>query len=317
MQAKKNKKIIFFGTPLIASKCLQALIEMGYNIPFVICQPDKPVGRKKLLLFSETKNLAIKNNIKVIQPNNLLEIYDKINQEKPDLILTCAYGKIIPEKILAIPKFRCINVHASLLPKYRGGAPIHWALINGDKKTGITLMFMEKGMDTGNIILKKEIEIAFDDNLDSLFFKMENLAYEIIIENIENLFAKNIDGIVQDQSLVTFAPNIKRIDEKINWNNDAIIIYNHIRGLSSKIGAFSNYKGKDVKIYDSIIIEHNTNNSPGMIVDNKNKIIVSTKNFLLEITSLQIAGKKRLYKRDIGSISRNFELFTKFDEGIE
>lgn len=316
MQAKKDKKIIFFGTPLIAARCLQALIDLGYHIPFIVCQSDKPVGRKKLLQFSETKILAIKNHIEVIQPNSLLKIYDKINQEKPDLILTCAYGKIIPEKILEIPKFRCINIHASLLPKYRGGAPIHWAIINGEKKTGITLMFMEKGMDTGNIILKNEIEISSIDNLDSLFKKMEDLAYKVVIENIENLFDKNLKNIMQEENLVTFAPIIKRKDERINWDNDASSVYNHIRGLSARIGAFSTYNGIDIKIYDSKIVLDNTLTSdPGMIVDNNQKLIISTRNFSLEIISLQIAGKKRIYKKDIASISKNFKLQTKFDQG--
>jgi len=311
-QVKKNKKIIFFGTPLIAAKCLQALIDLGYNVPFIVCQPDKPVGRKKLFEFSEAKKLAIKKNIEVIQPENLSEIYEKIKKEKPDLILTCAYGKIIPEKILLIPKFKCVNVHASLLPKYRGGAPIHWAIINGDKKTGITLMFMEKGMDTGNIILKKEIEISINDNLDSLFLKMENLAYEIVFKNIQILFDKNIYSFAQDEKKVSFAPNIKRKDEIIDWNKDALVIFNHIRGLNSKIGAFSIYNKVNVKIYEVEITDKKSINHPGTIVDNNKKILVATKNFLLEIISLQMAGKKRIYKENISSISKNFKLLSKF-----
>lgn len=310
---QKNKTIIFFGTPLIASKCLQALVDLGYKIPFIVCQPDKPVGRKREVIFSESKKLALKSNIKVLQPNKLSEITNDIKDANPDLILTCAYGKIIPEQILNIPKYRCVNVHASLLPKYRGGAPIHWSIINGEKETGISLMFMEKGMDSGNIILQEKITINENDNLDSIFIKMEELAYKIVTKNISKLFDLELIGEKQNDNDISYAYCISRENEKINWNKTAENIKNHIRGLSTAIGAFTNYEDKIIKIFEVKILKSISKFAPGTIVNNNKQLFITTLTNEIEILSMQIAGKKIQNKEQIASTATKFAIGTKFN----
>ncbi|MGL4769086.1 MAG: methionyl-tRNA formyltransferase [Mycoplasmoidaceae bacterium] len=314
-----NKKVILFGTPFIAARCLQALIDKNINILFVVTKPDKYIGRDKKLVFSEVKKVAIENNIRILQPVNLLDIVEEIRISKPDLILTCAYGMIIPEEILYIPKYYSINVHASLLPKYRGGAPIHWALINGEKETGITLMYMSKGLDCGNIIKQFSLKIEIDDNLDKLFKKMEELAYNIIFNNLGILFDDNLTSTPQDESLVKFAPNISREDEKIDFNKSAIDIYNKVRGLSSNPGAFCYFGDKIIKIFEVEILNNHEylnysidNKNCGEIIDNYKQLIVATSTFPIKITSLQISGKKRLYLEHIKLISSNFNKSDKF-----
>jgi len=216
MQQENRNKILFFGTPAIAASVLQALIDNKKNLIGVVTKPDKPIGRKQEILFNPVKQLAIKNNIPVFQPNKLIEFTNEINLLKPDLILTCAYGKIIPSSILQVPQFHCINVHASLLPKYRGGAPIHYALLNGEKQTGISLMFMEPSLDTGDIIYQESIKISEDETYQTLYQKLSSLAYKVISEKIDNLFNPNLLAIKQDDSKVTYSYNITRNDELIN-----------------------------------------------------------------------------------------------------
>ncbi len=215
--------------------------------------------------------------------------------------MTCAYGQFVPTSILEIPKYKCINVHASLLPKYRGGAPIHWAIINGEKKTGITLMFMEKEMDSGNIIYQEEIAIDNEDDLGTLFTKMENLAYKIVDENIDKLFDENLKSIKQDNEKVTFGYNIKREDEKIDWNKSSFDIYNLIRGLKPKPGSYTTLDEKVVKIYKSKILENKTENKNyGEIISiEKNGLVVATIDNDLLITEIQFEGKNIIKDNDI------------------
>ncbi|MGL5246252.1 MAG: methionyl-tRNA formyltransferase [Mycoplasmoidaceae bacterium] len=296
------KKVIFCGTPKIGSEALRALYDSNkYEILFVITQPDKLVGRKKEIIFSPVKIFCIKNNIKFFQPIKISDIQNEISAVKPDLILTCAYGQFINSKILEIPKYKCVNIHASLLPKYRGGAPIHWALINGEKETGISIMFMEKAMDSGNIIYTEKIKINDDDNLASLFSKMEVLAYKVVYEQIETLFDINLVGKKQDESKVTFGYNIKREDEKINWNNPSKSIHNLIRGLSPTPGSFTTLDNQIVKILNSKLTQNNSpNKQPGDIISiSKNGVLIKTLDNDLLLNEIQFEGKNIIKENDI------------------
>ncbi|MGL4647641.1 MAG: methionyl-tRNA formyltransferase [Mycoplasmoidaceae bacterium] len=297
-----RKKIIFCGTPLIGRKCLEAIFNKEkYEIIFVISQPDKLIGRKKEIIFSPVKNFCLEHQIQLYQPEKISELKEVIANAQPDLILTCAYGQFIPSSILEIPQYKCINVHASLLPKYRGGAPIHWALINGEKETGITLMFMEKVMDAGAIIYQEKIAIEANDNLLTLFNKMENLAYQVVNQKIDDLFNEQLKSWEQDLNQVTFGYNIKREDERIDWNWDVCKIYNRIRGLAYNPTSFSTIADKIIKIYQAEITSSQTKKlPPGTIIDvNKKGILVATKNEDLLITEIQFEGKKMIKGNDI------------------
>jgi methionyl-tRNA formyltransferase len=211
-----NKTVIFFGTPKIASLCLQSILDSNVTVLAVVTKIDKPTGRKHEIVFNEVKQLAIKNNIRVFQPNKLSEIYNELNQLKPDLILTCAYGKILSSDILSIPQFGCVNVHASLLPRWRGASPIQHAILNNDKQTGISLMYMVKELDAGDIIIQKPIQIDPKETYTSLYNKLSNLSYELLKQNIDSLFSKNIKTIKQNIKEVTYAKILNYQDEHIS-----------------------------------------------------------------------------------------------------
>ena len=226
----KNLKVVFMGTPEFAVPVLNKLIEYT-NVVMVVTQPDAFVGRKKILTPSPIKEVAIKNNIKVITPNNIKEEYEEIIDINPDIIITCAYGQIIPKVLLELPKYKCINVHASILPKYRGGAPIHAALLNGDSETGITIMYMDEGMDDGDIIKQENINILDSDNINTLSDKLSILGADLLIDTLPSILCGNINRLKQDINEVTFAYIIKRKDELIDFNNNFKNINNKIRAL--------------------------------------------------------------------------------------
>lgn len=234
----KKVRTIFMGTPTFSVPILEELIQ-SLDIVLVVCQPDKEKDRKGNLLFPPCKKVALEHNIEVFQPVKIKDNYQKILDKDPELIITAAYGQIIPEQILTFPKYGCINVHGSLLPRWRGGAPIHHAIMNGDSKTGITIMYMDKKMDSGDIISQREIEIDEKMNLDELYDKMSLLGRDLLMETIPSIIAQTNKRIKQDESKVTFGLNITKEEEKINFNDLAINIYNRIRGLSSVPGAFA------------------------------------------------------------------------------
>ena len=236
------------GTPEFSVNVLNGLID-NYEVVGIVSQPDKEVGRKKILTPTPTKEVGLKNNIKVIQPKKIRKEYQEVLDLKPDMIVTCAYGQIIPEEILDYPKYGCINVHASLLPKYRGGAPIHRAIINGDSETGITIMYMDKGMDTGNIISQEKIKIEDDDNLETLSNKLSVLGTELLLKTIPSILDGTNESIKQDESLVTYAYNIDREEEKIVFNKTSKEINNLVRGLSPMIGAYFMIDNERMKVY--------------------------------------------------------------------
>lgn len=281
------------GTPSFAVPALELLIER-LNVVMVVCQPDREKDRKGNILFPPCKKVAIKNNIEVFQPQKIKDDYHPILDKKPDIIITCAYGQMIPFEVLNYPKLGCINIHGSLLPKLRGGAPIHHAIINGDKETGITIMYMDRKMDSGDIISQREIEIGPNEKLDELYERMSYLGSELLEDTILSIVDGTNNRIKQNEEEVTFGLNITKEEEYIDFNNLSQDIHNRVRGLSSVPGAYSILNGKRVKIYETILTTEKSSKRPGTIEKITNEAIyVSTKDFLIGITSLKVEGKKR------------------------
>lgn len=246
----KNKRIIFMGTPNFSKKVLSALIEHGYNVVLVVTQPDKLFGRKRILTPSPVKELAISHNIEVFQPLKIRNDYQRVIELKPDIIITAAYGQIIPKAILDTPIYHCVNLHASLLPKYRGGAPIQRCIINGEDKTGVSLMYMNEKMDEGNILAMEEITIDERDTSSILFDKLADLASAMIVKYLPAIFSNNLSAVRQEHEKATYAYNLKKEDEHINFNEEVKKVYNHIRGLLDNPGAYGVIEGKKYKFYD-------------------------------------------------------------------
>ena len=247
---KKDPVIIFMGTPDFSVPVLEGLIE-NYKVKAVVTQPDKPVGRKGEVKYPPIKEVAIKNDILCLQPNRIKESLQEINQMEPDLIITCAYGQILPPELLIIPKIGCINVHASLLPKLRGGAPIHRAILNGYSKTGITIMYMAEGMDDGDIISQREVPIEEEETASSLHDKLKIVGKELLLETLPSIIEGTNKRIKQEESEVTYGFNISKEDEKIDFNDTEKQIYDKIRGLNSWPGAYCTLEGKRIKVWQS------------------------------------------------------------------
>lgn len=247
---KKDPVIIFMGTPDFSASVLEGLISK-YKVRAVVTQPDKPVGRGGKLKYSPIKEIALKNNILCLQPNRIKDSLQEINQLEPDLIITCAYGQILPLELLLIPKLGCINVHASLLPKLRGGAPIHRAIIDGYTKTGITIMYMAEGMDSGDIISQREILIDEKDTAASLHDKLKVVGRDLLLETLPSIIEGTNSRTRQDESLVTYGFNISKEDEKIDFNTTSKKVYDKIRGLNSWPGAYCVLDGKRLKVWES------------------------------------------------------------------
>lgn len=294
-------RIIFMGTPIFAAEILNHLLLNKYNIIGVISQPDKKVGRKKIVTFSKVKEVALEHNLPVFQPLKIREDYSFIADLNPDLIITAAYGQIIPKAVLDIPKLGCINVHGSLLPKYRGGAPIHYAVINGETKTGVTIMEMSPKMDAGNIISQQSFPIAFTDTLGDVHDNMIDIAKELLVKTLPAIIKQTYNSCVQEQELVTFSPNISPAQEQVNWNDSGINIYNLIRGLNPWPIAYTTLEGKRLKLIDvhyiapfeqSFLVQENLH--PGTILAiTKDGIAISTKDGNILVKSFQLEGKKR------------------------
>ena len=296
---KENLKIVFMGTTEFAGGILQALLDNGYNVIGVVCQPDKPVGRKRIMEYPFTKNVALNNNIDVFQPVSIREDNEWLVEKKPDLIVTCAYGQIVPQKVLDIPTLGCINVHGSLLPKLRGAAPIQYAILQDLKVTVITIMEMVKKMDAGKMFAKREVEVSNEDTGDSLFKKMELVAAELLINMLPDYIEGKLPGVEQNEEEVTFAPSIKREEEIINWNDTKRNIYNKIRALNSVPGAYSLLDGMSIKIFSSEEVYKEYVGEFGEVVEVlKDKFVVKVLDGGIAIKELQPSGKKRMMARD-------------------
>lgn len=289
----KNLKVVFMGTPTFSVPILEALIEKT-NVILVVSQPDREKNRKGNLLSTPIKELALKHNIEVYQPSNIKQNYQKIIDVNPDIIITCAYGQIIPEELLNYPKYKCINVHGSLLPKLRGGAPIHHAIIDGETETGITIMYMDKKMDAGDIISQRKIKIDDNDNLDVLYEKMSYLGRDLLMDTLESIVDGTNNRKKQDKKKVTYAPNITKEEEKINFDKSGIEIHNLIRGLSSSPCAYCYLGEKRMKIFTSILTNIPSKYPAGTIEKiDKSGIYVSTIDNIIVFTDIMLEGKKR------------------------
>ncbi len=298
-------KIVFMGTPDFAVPVLEGLIE-NYEVVGVVSQPDKKVGRHQILTNTPVKEVALKHNIKVMQPVKIRDDYEDIIALHPDIIVTCAYGQIIPKALLDCPRLGCINVHASLLPKLRGGAPIHKALINGNKKTGITIMYMDVAMDTGDIISQREVEILDSDNLESLHDKLSILGKELLLETLPSIIEGNNERIKQDDNKATYAYNIKREEEHIDFKKTSREIFNLIRALSPVPGSYALMDDKEIKVYKSEIGKKTYKAECGEIVEvTKEGIWVKTSDGVIILKEVKPSGKKKMdayaYANGIGN----------------
>ncbi|MDM5327993.1 methionyl-tRNA formyltransferase [Neobacillus sp. CF12] len=291
-------KIVFMGTPDFSVPVLRRIIEDGYEVIGVVTQPDRPVGRKKVLTPPPVKVEALKHGIPIYQPEKIRqkEELEKIISLNPDLIITAAFGQILPKEILEAPAHRCINVHASLLPELRGGAPIHYALIQGKKKTGITIMYMVEKLDAGDILTQVEVEITEEDNVGSLHNKLSAAGAALLSETLPKLLEGKLTPIPQNNDEATFAYNIKREQEKIDWSKTGEEIYNHIRGLNPWPVAFTTIDGQTLKIWRSEKVIGVKSEDHGMIIKNDpDGITVSTGDeTAIKIKELQPSGKTKM-----------------------
>ncbi|AGK53029.1 methionyl-tRNA formyltransferase [Bacillus sp. 1NLA3E] len=304
-------KIVFMGTPDFSVPVLRSLVEGGYDVIAVVTQPDKPVGRKKVMTPPPVKVEAINQGIPVFQPEKIrrMEELEPILALKPDLVVTAAFGQILPNELLEAPKYGCINVHASLLPELRGGAPIHYSILQGKKKTGITIMYMAEKLDAGDILTQAEVQITEEDNVGTLFEKLSDAGSKLLLETLPKLLSGEITPIPQDEEKATFAPNIKREQEKIDWSKSGEEIFNHIRGLNPWPVAYTIWNSLPLKVWQAVKFQVTKQEAPGTVIEiQKDGIIVATGNqTAIKITELQPSGKKRMLAEQFllgaGSIS--------------
>lgn len=285
--------IIFMGTPDFSVPILKTLLD-HYKVIAVITQPDRPVGRKRVLTPSPVKVEAEKHGIQVLQPEKIRDDYADIVALKPDLIVTAAYGQIVPRALLDAPELGCINVHASLLPKYRGGAPIHQAIIDGEKETGISIMYMEEKLDAGDVISKKAIPIHDQDDVGTMHAKLSQLGAELLIPTIEDLREKRANPVPQVHEEATFAPNIRREQEELQWDKTAQQLANQVRGMRPWPGAFTWMDGKRLKVWAAMATDERTSEQPGVIIraSKEGIYVASGEGTILCLQNVQLAGKK-------------------------
>ena len=302
--------IVFMGTPDFAQEALSAINNAGHNILAVVTNPDRPKGRGMKMIFSPVKEYAVNNNLQVLQPEKIrknTDFIDTIKSLEPDVISVVAYGKILPKEILKIPKLGCINVHASLLPKYRGAAPIQWAVINGDKTTGVTTMYMDEGMDTGDMILTKEVQIGENETTGELWDRLAKIGGELLVETLKQIENGTAPRIPQESDF-TMAPMLDKQMSKIDWESKtAEEIKNLVRGLNPIMGAVTTLNDKKIKFWKVEIaknIGYDENNIKmfrnGMVLisDPKDGIYIKTKKGILRVLEIQGENAKRMPIQD-------------------
>lgn len=288
--------IVFMGTPDFAVPALEALYKSKHNIAGVFSQPDKPVGRKQVLTPPPVKAFAVQNGLSVYQPNSLKNdySYELIKKLNPDIIIVAAYGKILPKNILDFPEYGCVNIHASLLPKYRGAAPIQWAVINGDKKTGITIMKMAEGLDTGDMILVDKTEIGENETSAELFDRLAEQGAVSLLKALDMLENGSVEFTSQDDALSTYAVKITKVLSLIDWSKSASEVHNLVRGLQTWPCASTIIDGKEFKIHKTVL-SLKTGNKPGEIVDNKGVLTVCCGDgCCVDVLEIQPQGKKKM-----------------------
>ncbi|GAA4716012.1 methionyl-tRNA formyltransferase [Brevibacillus fulvus] len=298
----KDVRILFMGTPDFAVSSLNALVEAGYQVVAAVTQPDRPVGRKQLLTPPPVKQAALAHGIPVLQPEKIREsaALEQVLACQPELIVTAAYGQILPKQLLDTPKYGCINVHASLLPKYRGGAPIHKAIIEGEAETGVTIMYMVEALDAGDMISKVTVPITERDTVGTMHDKLAAAGAKLLVETLPALLAGELQAEAQNHDEASFAPTIKRADERIQWDKSAEQIYNQVRGLNPWPVAFTTCQGKLWKIWWVEKVELSGQFAqPGTILERTDDgLIVACGTGNVKITELQPEGKKRMSMHD-------------------
>lgn len=309
--------IVFMGTPDFSAPILGMLVEEGYNVLAVVTQPDRPVGRKKILTPPPVKVEAVKHGLEVLQPEKLKGSKEeqRLAELQPDLIVTAAFGQLLPESILELPRLGCINVHASLLPAYRGGAPIHQAVMDGKSTTGVTIMYMVKKLDAGDIIAQVEVAIEDTDTTGILFEKLSVAGKDLLKQTLPSLIDGSNPRVPQEEALVTYARNISREQERMDWTKSATQLWNQVRGLNPWPGAYTTFAGQNVKVWQAERVAGKSGAEPGEIIHNDKEFVVQTGDGeALAITEIQPAGKKKLsideFLRGIGS---SYTLGAKFE----
>ena len=305
-------KIVFMGTPDFAVGALEALVEAGHEVVAVVTQPDKPKGRGKEMQQTPVKACALKYNIEVFQPVKIKtpEAVEVLRGYDADLFVVAAFGQILSKEILDMPKFGCVNIHASLLPKYRGAAPIQWAILEGEKETGVTIMQMNEGLDTGDMLTKVIVPIEENDTGESLFDKLAQAGAKLLVETIPQMEAGTLKPEPQDDSLSTYAKMIKKEMGLIDWKKEAVVLERLVRGMNSWPSAYTHFNGKTLKIWEAGVENAETTAEPGTVVEvTKNRIKVQTGRDLLVLKQIQLEGKKRM---DVAA----FLLGYKVEEGI-
>lgn len=294
-------KIVFMGTPDFAVPCLDSLINAGHEICAVFSQPDKPVGRKQILTAPPVKARALELGIDVYQPSSLKNddtAYNIIKELNPDVCVVVAYGKILPSNILYATKYGCINVHASLLPKYRGASPVQWAIVCGEKKSGVSTMLLNEGMDTGDILLQSETEIGENETAEELFDRLSEMGAKLIVKTLEQLENSMITPIKQDEKKATYAPIIKKEDALIDFNKTAYEICCLIRGLHFWPVAYTMVEGKRLKIFSANEIKAEKGESGEILSQEKSIVVKCGGNSAIEINEIQLEGSKRMMTAD-------------------
>ncbi|WP_407370473.1 methionyl-tRNA formyltransferase [Carnobacterium sp.] len=291
-------KIVFMGTPAFSVPILEALIDSEYEVIAVVTQPDRPVGRKKTLTSSPVKAAAVQHGLPVFQPEKISgspEMEELIALD-PDLIITAAFGQFLPQKLLSVPKYGAINVHASLLPKYRGGAPVHYALMKGEKETGVSIMYMEKKMDAGDILSQKSLDITRNDDVGTLFDRLSALGKDLLMDTLPKLLAGDITPVKQNEEEVTYSPNIKREEELVDWTKTAAEVDYQVRGMRPWPVAYTLLEENRLKLWDVTPTEEKTTAVPGTIIRiEKEAIYIACGNqTVVKINEVQPAGKSKM-----------------------
>lgn len=304
---KKDLRIVYLGTPEISANVLERMIEANYNIVAVVSQEDKPIGRKQIITPTPVKKVALNHNIPVFQPHKIRDDYSFLKEIKPDILLTMAYGQIVPLGVLETPKIKALNLHGSLLPKYRGASPIQASLFNGDKVTGVTLMEMVEAMDAGNMFFKAECLINEDDNYDTLQLKIAEAAFVAFDKGIEKIINESYQGEPQNLDEVSFTKKVKPEDQIINFNQKSFDVINKIRALTSEPGAYFIYKNEKIKVQKAILVESKENTIPGKISKyDKSAFYIETQDGIISILTLQKPGKKVMNFKDFFNGNREF-----------
>ena len=306
MKSVKDVKILYMGTPEMSAKVLETLILDGFNIVGVVAQEDQPVGRKAIITEVPTKVVAKAHNIPVYQPHKIRLDYEFVKEINPDLILTMAYGQIVPQGLLDIPKMGALNLHGSILPKYRGAAPIQRAIMNGETETGVTLMEMVDKMDAGQMFGVEKCEITPEDNYTSLCEKIVDCCVRVTRNYLPKYFDGELKGVEQDESKVTFADKIKPETEKLSLEYGVDQFVNYVRGMSEEPGAYVLLEGQKFKIYKAVKANQTVNGPVGTLLINKN-VYLKLKDGVLELKEVQMAGKKKIDGKSFTNGSRQLD----------